>query len=139
MLKTGCKLTVLFEEPFWVGIFEREFEGLFEVSKVTFGSEPKDYEIYDFLLKNYYNLGFSPALETSTLMEKRINPKRMRRNINKQLQSTGIGTKAQLALKLQQEQVKSERKSRSRKQRELEKEHQFELHQEKRKEKHRGH
>ena len=139
MRKTGSKLTVLFEDPFWVGICEREFEGRYEVCKITFGAEPKDYEIYDFLLKNYYKLRFSPSLEASAMAEKHINPKRMRREINKQLQNTGIGTKAQQALKLQQEQVKSERKSHSREQRETEKERQFELRQEKRKEKHRGH
>ncbi len=139
MRKTGSRLTVLFEDPFWVGICEREFEGRYEVCKITFGAEPKDYEIYDFLLKNYDKLRFSPSLEASEMTEKRINPKRMRREISKQLQNIGIGTKAQQALKLQQEQVKSERKSHSREQRDTEKERQFELRQEKRKEKHRGH
>lgn len=139
MRKTGSRLTVLFEEPFWVGICEREFEGRYEVSKITFGAEPKDYEIYDFILKNYHKLRFSPSLEASAMTERRLNPKKMQREIDKLLQNTGIGTKAQQALKLQQEQVKSERKSRSRKQREAEKQRQFELRQEKRKEKHRGH
>lgn len=38
------KLTVFFEEPFWVGVFERIENGKLSVSKVTFGAEPKDYE-----------------------------------------------------------------------------------------------
>jgi hypothetical protein len=139
MRKTGSRLTVFFEEPFWVGICEREFEGRYEACKITFGAEPKDYEIYDFILKNYNRLRFSPSLEASSMSERRINPKRMQRDIEKHLQDNGVGTKAQQALKLQQEQVKSERKSRSREQREAEKERQFELRQEKRKEKHRGH
>ena len=139
MRKTGSRLTVLFEEPFWAGIFERELEGRYEVCKITFGAEPKDYEIYDFILRHYHKLRFSPSLEASAMTEKRLNPKRMQREIHKQLQNTGIGTKAQQALKLQQEQLKTERKSRSRKQREAEIERQFELRQEKRKEKHRGH
>jgi hypothetical protein len=71
--------------------------------------------------------------------EKKISPKRMQRNVNKQISNTGIGTKAQQALKLQQEQGKLERKEHSRKMQEAEKERQFELQQEKRKEKHRGH
>lgn len=45
------KLTVFFEEPFWVGVFERIENGKLSVSKVTFGAEPKDYEIYEFVLK----------------------------------------------------------------------------------------
>ena len=32
--------------------------------KITFGAEPKDYEIYDFVLKNYYRLKFSPTVAT---------------------------------------------------------------------------
>ena len=46
-------LTILFEAPFWIGVYERFDEGYYEVCKITFGSEPKDYEVYDFLLKNY--------------------------------------------------------------------------------------
>ncbi len=30
--------------------------GKLSVCKITFGAEPKDYEIYDFVLKNYYRL-----------------------------------------------------------------------------------
>ena len=139
MAMTISKLTVFFEEPFWIGIYEREFEGIYEVCKITFGAEPKDYEVYEFMLKNFDQLRFTPSLETTTIMEKHINPKRMQREINKQLQDSGIGTKAQQALKLQHEQGKLERRIRSREQREAEKERQFQLKQEKRKAKHRGH
>jgi hypothetical protein len=100
MQKTVSKLTVFFEKPFWVGIYEREYDGKYEVCKITFGAEPKDYEVHAFILKNYGRLRFSPSLEASKMDEKRINPKRMQREINKQLQNTGIGTKAQQALKV---------------------------------------
>lgn len=139
MEKTVSKLTIFFDDPFWVGIFERENNGKYEVCKITFGAEPKDYEVYDFMLKNWDKLRFSPSIEAATINEKCINPKRMQRAINRQLQDTGIGTKAQQALKLQQEQSKLGRKFRSRKQRESERDRQFELRQEKRKAKHRGH
>lgn len=66
------------------------------------------------------------------------NPKRIQREVHKQVENIGIGTKSQQALKLQQEQLKTERKTMSRKQREEEKERKFELKQQKRKEKHRG-
>ena len=131
MDKVSGRLTVFFEEPFWVGVFECISEGTLSVSEVTFGAEPKDYEVYDFVLKNYYRLRFSPAVATD-VKETGHNPKR------KQVQNTGIGTKSQQALKLQQEQLKTERKTVSREQRETEKQRQFELKQQKRKEKHRG-
>ena len=66
------------------------------------------------------------------------NPKRIQREVRKQVQNVGIGTKSQQALKLQQEQLKIERKIVSREQREVEKQRQFEMKQQKRKEKHRG-
>lgn len=133
------KLTVFFEEPFWVGIYEREDNGRYESCKITFGAEPKDYEVYDYLLKNWYKLRFSPSIEAASPAEKRMNPKRIQRAVKKQMQGAGIGTKAQQALKLQQEQGKLERKTLNHGQKEAEKERQFELRQEKRKAKHRGH
>ena len=137
MDKVSGKLTVLFEEPFWVGVFERVSEGNLSVCKVMFGAEPKDYEVYEFVLKNYYQLQFSPAVATD-VKEASRNPKRVQREVRKQVQNTGIGTKSQQALKLQQEQLKTERKIVSREQWEAEKQRQFELKQQKRREKHRG-
>ena len=133
------RLTVLFEEPFWIGLYERESDGRYEACKITFGAEPKDYEVYEFLLKNWDKLRFSPSIAVKQAEDRRINPKRMQRVINKQTEVTGIGTKAQQAIKLQQEQGKLARKVRTREQKEEEKQRQFELKQEKRKEKHRGH
>ena len=118
-------------------MFERISEGKLSVCKVTFGAEPKDYEIYEFVLKNYDGLRFSPAV-AAVVKEAGRNPKRVQREVRKQVQNTGIGTKSQQALKLQQEQLKTERKAVSREQREAEKERQFELKQQKRKEKHKG-
>ena len=99
--------------------------------KITFGAEPKDYEVYDFLLQNWRTLKFSSPLKADRIEERKINPKRMQREINNQLQDRGIGTKAQQALKLQHEQNKLERKTKSREQREAEKERQYALRQEK--------
>lgn len=53
MGKVRVKLTVFFEEPFWVGVFERIEDGKLSVAKVTFGAEPKDYEVQDFELSCY--------------------------------------------------------------------------------------
>lgn len=138
MQKSESKLTVFFEDPFWVGVYERITDGKLEVCKITFGSEPKDYEVYDFLLKNWDNLKFSPPVKADTRQNTKVNPKRMQRAIKKQLEAHGSGTKSQQALKLQQEEGKLARKEKSRQQKEEEKQRQFELRQQKRKEKHRG-
>ena len=138
MDKISGKLTVYFEEPFWIGIFERIEDGKLSVAKVTFGAEPKDYEVQEYVQKYYFSLKFSPAVDTVVKDIKR-NPKRMQREAKKQMQEIGIGTKSQQALKLQQEQNKQERKVRSQEKKEAEKLRMFELKQQKKREKHKGH
>lgn len=138
MQKIESKLTVFFDDPFWVGVCERVTDGKLEVCKITFGAEPKDYEVHDFLLENWNKLQFSPPVKVDSKQDIKINPKRMQRSIKKQLEVQGIGTKSQQALKLQQEEIKITRKEKSRKQKEDGKQRQFELRQQNRKEKHRG-
>ena len=136
----SSKLTVMFEEPFWIGLYEREYVGRYEVCKITFGPEPKDYEVYAFLLDNMQRLVFSPPIAAEKTKEKRINPKRMQRQISRQLASyEGIGTKAQQALKLQHEEGKQARKKRTKEEKDAEAERRFEQRQQKRKDKHNGH
>ena len=137
MSKVVGNLTVYFEEPFWVAVFERLQDGKLSAVKVVFGAEPKVYEVYGFILRNYYRLQFSTAVAAAAKEIKR-NPKRIQREVKKQLQQTGIGTKSQQALKLQQEENKQKRRVKSREQKMAEAERMFELKQQKRKDKHRG-
>lgn len=138
MGKVTGKLTVFFENPYWVGVFERFEEGKLSAAKVTFGAEPKDYEVMDFVLKYYNHLQFGPAVEAAVIDRKK-NPKRMQRDVKKQVKEIGIGTKSQQALKFQQEQNKQARKRSSREQKLEKAKRQFELKQQKKREKHRGH
>lgn len=139
MQKSELKLTVFFEDPFWVGVCERVSDGKLEVCKITFGSEPKDAEVYELLLQQWNRLRFSRPVEAGNRPAGAINPKRMQRAIKKQLEQQGVGTRAQQAIKLQQAEGKEARKKKSRLQREQEKERKFELKQEKRRKKRRGH
>ncbi|MBD5587344.1 DUF2992 family protein [Clostridium botulinum] len=133
------KLTVLFDEPFWIGIFEKQDQDKIQICRVVFGQEPKDYEVYDFILKNYYNLKFSNPIAIDKNPKKEINLKRMQRKIKKTVQENGIGTKAQQALKLDYENKKTERKIRSKKDREKLKKLKFEKRQQKKAKKKKGH
>jgi hypothetical protein len=132
------KLTVYFDDPFWVGVFERIDNGKLSVAKVTFGAEPKDYEVQEFVDRYYYQLKFSPTVDAE-VKESKKNPKRLQRDAKKTVLEKGIGTKSQQALKLQQEENKMERKVKSREQKEAEALRLFELKQQKKKEKHKGH
>ena len=131
------RLTVFFESPFWVGVFERIEEGKLSVCKVTFGAEPKEYEVCDFVLKTYGRLRFSPSVD-AVMRNEAVNPKRLQREARRQTASIGIGTKSQQALQMQREESKRERKTRSREMRQAEAERRFSQRQQKRKEKHRG-
>ncbi|MGL5512660.1 MAG: YjdF family protein [Sporomusa sp.] len=139
MQKIESKLTIYFDNPFWVGVYERISDGLLEVCKITFGAEPKDYEVYEYLLKNWHFLQFSSLVKADETHNVNINKKRMQREIKKQLEAQGVGTKSQQALKLQHEENKVVRKTKCREQREAKKQMQFELRQQKKKQKHKGH
>ena len=138
-MEVSIKLNVFFEETFWVGVFEKIYDGKYEASKVVFGAEPKDYELFDFILKDFYNLRFSNALCIETVEKRRVNPKRYQREIKKEIANKGVGTKAQLAMQLQHEINKTERKIGSKEEKEEEKQKRFELRQQKKNNKHKGH
>lgn len=135
----ACTLTVYFDDPFWQGVYERRTKKGLEVAKVTFGMEPKDYEIYGYFLSNWHRLRFSPPVPVKTEEPLcRINPKRMQRAVHRQLGQTGVGTKAQQALKLQHEQAVIGRKAVCRERKAQKAEQSFLLRQQKKKEKHKG-
>ena len=61
---------------------QRQFDNKLSVAKVTFGAEPKDYEVLEFIILYYYDLKFSPAIET-VVKETKKNPKRaLRRRLS---------------------------------------------------------
>lgn len=131
-------ITVVFDGSFWIGVFEREENGYFQASKVTFGAEPKEVEVLEFILKEFHSLRFStPHKEKEE--KKEINFKKKQKLIKRMQEDKGIGTKAQNALKLLQEEKKVERKSYNKRKSEEEKKEKFKQKQEKKKEKHRGH
>ena len=113
-------------------------DGKLSVCKVTFGAEPKDYDVWEFVLRHYDELVFSPAVETE-MRQIADNPKRRLRNVRKQTERSGIGTKSQQALQLQREEMKTERRQLNREERDAEAQRRFEMKQAKKKEKRRGH
>lgn len=137
MEKGSGSLRILFEDPFWIGLFELVSKDQLCVCKITFGAEPKDQEILDFVLHCYFRLRFSPSISV-VQKQQRKNPKRIQREIRKQAEVREIGTKAQQALKLQHDERKTERRTAGRDQKELQEKMRFALSQQKRKEKHRG-
>lgn len=137
------KLTVLFEDPFWIGLFEKTDNGKYRVARVVFGAEPTDLEVFRYILENSANLRYSePTAADRELLDdiSRISPKRLQRMAAKEMKiNTGKLNKAFEVVRMEREKNKKERKSVSRKEREAEEKRKFRLKQEKKKEKHRGH
>lgn len=136
MDKVVIKLTVYFADPFWVGVAERIAGGHLSAAKITFGAEPKDYEIAGFIQRYFYELRFSQSVPTER-REAKKNPKTAQRDAKRQMQEVGIGTKSQQALKLQHEAKRLEGRKKNREEKQAKAERLFLLKQQKRKEKHR--
>ena len=128
---------VRLHDPFWVGVFERCDNGRLSVCKITFGAEPKEQEIYAFILRHYTELRFSQEVDVCQ-RKAADNPKRRQRNARKQMERSGVGTKSQMALQMQLKQNKQERKVKTREQKLADKQRMFELKQQKKREKHKG-
>lgn len=129
MQDASLTLTLFHDGQFYVGIFERREGMQLSVCRVVFGAEPKDGEIMDFLNRDFRRLSFSPKVkeERKPLPS---NPKRLQREIARQVNSIGTGTKSQQALQLQREQNKAVRQEKSRQQREEERRAAYQLRQE---------
>ena len=132
------ELTVVFDEPFWVGVFERYSAEGMEAARVVFGAEPKDEAVYQTVLARYAQLAFSPAIAADKPDALARNPKRAQREVAKRLARAGVGTKAQQALQAQREEHRLASRSRNRQALYAEMERKFSLRQEKRKQKHKG-
>ena len=139
MRTATCRITVYFDDPFWAMLYEREGEGWYESSRTVFGAEPKDCEVYAFLLQNWRRLRFSPPVQAGERTQRPDNPKRRQRAARRAVKQAGMGTKAQQALAAQREQGKQARRVRTREEKEREAEERYEKHRQKRREKHKGH
>lgn len=140
--KYTIKVTVLIENSFWVGIFERNDSEGYAVARKIFGGEPTDPELYEFVLVHFDELKFTEPQEFQ-LVIKRKNPKRIQREVRQEMekakQDLPSTTHAQEVLRLELEKNKKLRKTISKIQKEARQEEKFRQKQEKKKKKHRGH
>ena len=133
------KLTVRFEDPFWVGIIEVEDKGDYRVARHVFGAEPTTPEVLRFVCDEWRELRFTDGIQIQVEQAKRVNPKRLRRMIEKEIRSSARrGTKAQQALAEQHEAAKEAGEAFSLAHREEQRRERFAKKTEKRERKHRG-
>ncbi len=137
------EISIIFDEPFWIALFERFEEGYYSVAREVIGtSEPSGAEIKAFFGKlNVEQLRYTIPLKESA----RVQPKSYKfqqRQIRKATDtslSKHVFTKVLLQLKLQREKTKLSNNSKIHKIIEFEKQAKFRQHQLKKKEMLRGH
>ena len=138
-MKCRMIMTVVFDKPFYKGIFERFVDDRYAVAKINLGTSlPKTRDIYRLVLKRWNTIHFSKETLDSTRV-KRVNPKRMQREAQKQIHAQFYGSKAQQALKADFEMRKQQSHREQRIAKEDYKKRKFEIRQLKKKQKHRGH
>lgn len=138
MKQTSLTLTVFFDAPFWVGVFERVEEDNLSVCKHTFGAEPTNTEVLALIQQRFWQLSFSPVVTTDHKAN-HTNPKRWQRAARKAVETRGIGTKAQQALAAQREVEKNARTTSRHSIREVAQAERYAKRRTRRKAKHRGH
>ncbi|MED2967444.1 YjdF family protein [Bacillus subtilis] len=135
------KLTVYYDGQFWVGVVETVNNGKLRAFRHLFGTEPRDSEVLEFVHNQLLNMLAKAEQEGVRLQgrrQKKINPKRLQRQVSKELKNAGVTSKAQEAIKLELEARKQKKKQITKEQREHVKEQRYMLKKQKAKKKHRG-
>lgn len=139
-------VTITFESPFWIALFEMNDEKGYSVAREVIGvSEPTGSDISLFFAHlDFDRLAYSsPTLCESHNNHRRIiSYKRMQKKIKREVERGEFKytfTKAQAELKKLHQEKKTQRKCITKKLNEEKKERKFQMQQQKRSEKHRGH
>lgn len=135
------KLTVYHDGQFWVGVVEQDGKGKVMAGRYVFGAEPNDQDILAFVLQQIdaVTSRLSQAVEQRRAAgERRVNPKRLARQVAREMERKGVSSYAQEAIQREYEQRKKERQTSTRQQKEMHKERLREIKRQKAKAKHRG-
>lgn len=135
------KLTIYHDGQYWVGVLEQQEQDQLKAAKWLFGTEPKDTEVLEFIFHQATELLDQTTHSLDHLMKsnsKRINPKRLARQVAKEMAERGVSTYAEQAMQKELEGKKRERNILNREQKKLIQQRKRELAIQKRKNKHRG-
>ncbi|WP_041139524.1 YjdF family protein [Beduini massiliensis] len=138
-MSVQSQLTVFFDDPFWIGIYEIQYGTQHQICKIRFGKEPTDPQIYQMLLKSFHQFHFTEHVSKTITPTVKVNPKRRQRLVSKLMNQPSIATKAQQVLKTEYEKTHQLKKRESKQMKEIQKEQLYQMRKQKRKEKHRGH
>jgi len=91
--------TVFFEDPFWVGILEENYNGINYMGKHIFGAEPSNSELLRFYVYEFEKIK-KLKISEKNIAGKKINFKKSMSKSKKAQNKIGVGTKSQNLYKL---------------------------------------
>ncbi|MGE6258267.1 YjdF family protein [Heyndrickxia sporothermodurans] len=134
-------LTIYFDGQFWVGIIETLENNKLKAYRYVFGNEPKDVEVLHFVhhqLQSVIWKHSQSGIDIETKLKQKVNPKRMQRQISKEMKKIGLTTKAHEAIKQELVEKKQHQQAKERKHKEETIQRKYMLKKQKAKQKHRG-
>jgi len=130
--------TIFFEDPFWVGILEENYNGINYMGKHIFGAEPSNSELLQFYIYKFENIDRIKINETNVETKKMSFKKGI--NKSKKVQNKiGIGTKSQNLFKVAFEETMNIKKKEKRIEEIINKDEKYKKKLEKKLEKKKGH
>jgi hypothetical protein len=134
----SINFTLFFEDPFWIGLLVISDIDFTSYSRIVFGGEPTEIELYSYLKTHFNSLEF--ITNSTVIPERRTirNPKRRQREISKTVKDrTGTKKSYDVIKNIEQQGKKKERQLKNR--RELTERQNYIVEIKKKKEKHKGH
>ena len=130
--------TIFFEDPFWVGILEENYNDINYMGKHIFGAEPSNSELLQFYIYRLDKIKKIKTSETNIETEKMGFKKSL--NKSKKIQNkTGVGTKSQNLFQRAFEEIMNIKKKEIKIQEIMDKEEKYKKKLEKKLEKKKGH
>jgi len=131
--------TVFFEDPFWVGILEENYNGVNYMGKHIFGAEPSNPELLQFYIYKFGRIKKMKISESDDIGTKELKYKKSIYKSKKIQNNIGVGTKSQNSFKAAFEETMSIEKKERRIEELASKEEKYKKKQQKKLEKKRGH
>jgi hypothetical protein len=126
------RFTLLFEDPYWIGYFERYDESGCQVARFVFGAEPGNAELLQFAHDGFAQLKFVPTAASPISSTASVGYKRRQRQLRQEA-VTPRGTYAQRLFQAGLEAAQAERASARRQHKRADRAEQYQIKREKKK------
>jgi hypothetical protein len=130
--------TVFFEDPFWVGVLEEDYDGSRYMGRHVFGAEPSNPELLQFYIYEFDRIS-KIKISGENVKTKSIGFKKSVHKSKQAQNKTGIGTKSQNLFQQSLQEAMEARKKEKKAEAIAGKEEKYKKKQEKKAEKKKGH